>query len=93
MAKLSEIIYKGEIFQVEAYTDSSGKSPVVSWLDSCPERDKTKFAALFVRLADQGRIYDEKKFKHLTGTSQLFEFKVGQSRVISFFFLLGGGSC
>ena len=42
-----------------------------------------------MRLADHGRIYDERKFKHLTGTSQLFEFKVGQSRVISFFFLGG----
>ena len=42
--------------------------------------------ALFSRLADQGRIYNEKKFKHLTGTDQLFEFKVNNGRVISFFF-------
>ena len=73
-------------------TDMSGKNLAISWLDSRSEQDKTKFAALFVRFADHGKIYDERKFKHLTGTSQLFEFKVGKSRVISFFFL-GGGLC
>ena len=30
MAKLTELIYAGEIFKVEAYADLSGETPVVS---------------------------------------------------------------
>jgi phage-related protein len=46
-----------------------------------------KFAALFVMLGNVGKIFNEQKFKHLSGTDQLFEFKADQGRVLCFFFV------
>lgn len=80
------MVHEGEIFKIEAYTSESGKNLTIDWLESLSEQDQAKFATLFVRLADHGKIYNEQKFKHLTGTDQLFEFKAGSGRVISFFF-------
>jgi phage-related protein len=45
-----------------------------------------KFAALFQRLGDHGKIWNEQKFKHLTGTNQLFELKADEGRVVCFFY-------
>lgn len=56
------------------------------WLDSLPDKHIAKYIALFKRLGDVGKIYDERKFKHLTETNQLFEFKVDDKRAICFFF-------
>jgi phage-related protein len=38
-------------------------------------------------MGDHGRINNEQKFKHLTGSDQIFEFKAGQGRVLCFFFI------
>jgi len=46
-----------------------------------------KFAALFKMLGDVGKIFNEQKFKHLTDSDQLFEFKADQGRVLCFFFV------
>ena len=36
-------------------------------------------------MGDVGKIYNEQKFKHLTGTDQIFEFKVDEARLLSIF--------
>ena len=36
-------------------------------------------------MGDMGKIWNERKFKHLTGTDQIFEFKVEADRVLCFF--------
>jgi hypothetical protein len=41
-----------------------------------------KFAALFAWIGDHGEIFNERKFKHLTGAEQIFEFKVDGGRVL-----------
>jgi len=38
-------------------------------------------------MGDVGKIFNEQKFKHLTGTDQRFEFKADQGRVLYFFFV------
>ncbi len=48
---------------------------------------RQKFAALFSRMGDTGKIWNERKFKHLTETDQIFEFKVEADRILCFFFI------
>jgi phage-related protein len=38
-------------------------------------------------LADAGKLWNERKFKHLEGSEQIFEFKVDDGRVLCFFFI------
>ena len=48
-----------------------------------------KFASLFAWIGDHGKILNERKFKHLSGTDQIFEFKADEGRVLCFFFFGG----
>jgi phage-related protein len=82
----TRLIYKGEVFQIESYVALSGEAFAEEWLDSLPLPMQQKFAVLFSRLGDQGKIWNEQKFKHLSGTSQIFEFKVDDGRILCFFF-------
>lgn len=61
--------------------------PAAEWLEQLPLSGQQKFAALFARMADTGKIWNERKFKHLTETDQLFEFKVEADRILCFFFV------
>lgn len=38
-------------------------------------------------MGDMGKIWNERKFKHLTETDQIFEFKVDADRILCFFFI------
>lgn len=82
----SKLVYDGEIFRIEFYMAANGSTPAEEWLEGLTEKQQQKFAALFVRLGDHGKIWNEQKFKHLTGTDQVFEFKVEDGRILSFFF-------
>ena len=55
-------------------------------LNSISLNFQKKFAALFVRLGDHGKIWNEQKFKHLEGSNQIFEFKDDSGRILCFFF-------
>ena len=59
--------------------------PAEEWLEGLSEVKQQKFAALFAWMADQGKIWNERKFKHLTGSDQIFEFKADEGRVLCFF--------
>ncbi len=89
MSKNKEVtraVYDGPAFQIEFYVRHSGEALAEDWLESLPETVQRKFMALFVWLGEQGRIWNERKFKHLTGSEQIFEFKVDDGRVLCFFF-------
>lgn len=58
-----------------------------SWLENMPINVQQKFAALFAWMGDHGRIANERKFKYLTDSDQIFEFKAGQGRILCFFFI------
>lgn len=66
---------------------ADGSCPAELWLESQSAKMQQKFAALFVILGTVGKIFNEQKFKHLSGTGQLFEFKADQGRVLCFFFV------
>ena len=42
---------------------------------------------LFARMGDTGKIWNERKLKHVTETDQIFEFKVEPDRILCFFFV------
>jgi phage-related protein len=85
-SKITRLVYEGEIFKVEFYVRPSGEAPAEEWLESTSESMQQKFAALFSWLGDQGKIWNERKFKHLTESDQIFEFKADDGRVLCFFF-------
>ena|ERR1039457_5701190 len=85
--KPSKPVYEGEILNIEFFVAEDGSAPAEDWLESQSLKMQQKFAALFTMLGDAGKIFNEQKFKHLTGTEQLFEFRSDQGRVLCFFFV------
>ncbi len=84
---LTRLVYDGAVFQIEFYVTPSGTAPAEDWLEQLPATAQQKFAALFARMGDTGKIWNERKFKHLTETDQLFEFKADADRILCFFFV------
>ena len=85
-ASEARLVYDGTTFRIEFYVAPSGTAPAEEWLEALPLATQQKFAVLFARMGDHGKIWNERKFKHLTGTNQIFEFKVEADRVLCFFF-------
>lgn len=86
-SSLTRLVYDGTVLRIEFYVVSNGTIPAEDWLEQISVAAQQKFAALFVRMGDTGKIWNERKFKHLTGTDQLFEFKVEADRILCFFFV------
>lgn len=85
LKKTSKIVFEGSKLRLEFYKSAAGEVPAEEWLESQREKIQQKFAALFAWIGDHGKIWNEQKFKHLTGTTQLFEFKADDGRVLCFF--------
>lgn len=83
----TKLVYQGAALRIEFYVSSSGEAPAEDWLESQASSRQEKFAALFAWMGDQGKIWNERKFKHLTGSGQIFEFKDSDGRVLCFFVL------
>lgn len=83
----TRLVYRGAMLRIEFYVTPGGTAPIEEWLEQLPLASQQKFAALFVRMGDTGKIWNERKFKHLTGTDKIFEFKVEADRVLCFFFV------
>ena len=83
----TRLVYDGAALRIEFYVASNGVVPAEEWLDRLSLGSQQKFAALFARMGETGRIWNERKFKHLTETDQIFEFKVEADRVLCFFFV------
>ena len=62
----SRLVYDGAVFRVEFYVAPGGAAPAEVWLEQLPLGGQQKFAALFARMGDTGKIWNERKFKHLT---------------------------
>jgi len=81
----SQLVYDGAVLRIEFYVASNGAVPAEAWLEQLPLAGQQKFAALFARMGNTGKIWNERKFKHLTETDQIFEFKVEADRILCFF--------
>jgi phage-related protein len=85
-SSLTQAVYAGAVLSIEFYVAANGNIPAEAWLEQLPLAIQQKFAALFVRMGDTGKIWNERRFKHLTETDQIFEFKVEADRILCFFF-------
>ena len=83
----SRLVYDGAVLRIEFYVAPNGVAPAEAWLEQLSRESQQKFAALFARMGDAGKIWNERKFKHLTETDQIFEFKVEADRILCFFFV------
>lgn len=83
----SRLVYDGAVLRIEFYATPNGDAPAEEWLEQRPLGSQQKFAALFARMGDTGKIWNERKFKHLTETDQIFEFKADADRILCFFFV------
>jgi phage-related protein len=83
----SRVVYDGAVLRIEFYVATNGVAPAEEWLEQLPVGSQQKFAALFARMGDTGKVWNERKFKHLTETDQIFEFKVEADRILCFFFV------
>jgi phage-related protein len=83
----SRLVYGGAALRIEFYVSPNGTAPAEEWLERLSLTAQQKFAALFARMGDTGKIWNERKFKHLTETDQIFEFKVETDRILCFFFV------
>jgi phage-related protein len=81
----SRLVYEGTAFRIEFYMTPDGAAPAEEWLETLSLGTQQKFAALFARMGDTGKIWNERKFKHLAETDQIFEFKVDADRLLCFF--------
>jgi len=79
------LVYDGSVFRIEFYVAPDRAAPAEVWLEQLPLGSQQKFAALFARMGDTGKIWNERKLKHLTETDQIFEFKVAADRILCFF--------
>jgi phage-related protein len=85
--ELTRLVHAGQVLCLEFYVTPSGDAPAEEWLEQLPLQMQHKFAALLSRMGDTGKIWNERKFKHLTETDQIYEFKVDDGRVLCFFFV------
>jgi phage-related protein len=87
MSVSTELVARGNVFAIEAFISDQGGALALKFLETLSEKEQVQLAALFQRLADTGKIWNEQKFKHLEGTDSIFEFKANENRVLCFFFV------
>lgn len=73
--------YRGSKFHIEYAVTSNGSCPAKEFYESLSPRDQAKVMALFMRMGDDGRIWNEEKFKRVEGT-EYFAFKSFQIRIL-----------
>lgn len=81
---MSNIAYKGTIFQLEYAILKNGSMPAKDFIDSLDKSDKAKAFKLIEKMGDNGRIPNKLQFKKIEGT-EFFEFKKFKVRIPCYF--------
>lgn len=79
------IFYQGEKFQVEFYFTEKGELPAKEYFDSSEHQVKVKLLALVKYMAENGRLFDETKFRLVDKKEKIYEFKPMKERFFNFF--------
>lgn len=79
------VFYQGEKFQVEFYFSEQGRMPAREYFDSCEQLVKIKLLALVKYMAEEGRLFDETKFRLVDREEKIYEFKPMAERFFNFF--------
>jgi len=80
------IFFQGEKFQVEFYFTQNGHLPAKEYFDSAQQQVQVKLLALVQYMAQEGRIFDEAKFRLVDKKEKIFEFKPLSDRFFNFFY-------
>ena len=80
------IFYKGERFQVEFYFNEKGELPAKEYFDSSDRQVQIKLLALVKYMAEEGRLFDETKFRSVDKKEKIYEFKPMAERFFNFFY-------
>lgn len=77
------LAYEGEVFDIEWYFDSRGKSAVLDYYKDLSVNQREKLLYLFYMLADIGKIKNQEKFRY--EGNQIYAFKLAPDRFLCFF--------
>lgn len=80
------IVYQGEKFQVEFYFTQKGKLPAKEYFDVLDRQIQIKLLALVKYIAENGRLFDETKFRIVNKKEKVYEFKPMAERFFNFFY-------
>lgn len=79
------IFYKGPKFQIEFYYNKNGEMPAKEYFGSAGHDVQVKLLALVKYMADNGKLYDERKYRQVDKNDKIFEFKPLGERFFNFF--------
>lgn len=77
--------FTGRFYTIRCLELADGSCPVGDFLDALGEADSKKLDVLFERLGEHGKISNKEKFRKLTDSEAIFEFKSFQIRILCFF--------
>ncbi len=80
------ILYQGKKFQVEFYFSEKGQLPAKEYFDSSDQEVRIKLLALVKYISEEGRIFDENKFRLVDRKEKIYEFKPHADRFFNFFY-------
>ena len=80
------VLYKGEKFQIEFYFTAKGQIPAKEYFDLSDQQIKVKLLTLVKYIAENGRLFDERKFRLVDKKEKIYEFKPKEERFFNFFF-------
>lgn len=79
------VFYRGEKFQIEFYFTERAELPAKEYFDSLEHLAKIKLLALAKYLAENGKLFDETKFRLVDKREKIYEFKPKEERFFNFF--------
>ncbi len=77
--------FSGPHFSVECLELADGSCPAGEFLDALPSSDRRKIDVLFEMIGATGRIANKEKFKKLSDSDNIWQFKSNQIRILCFF--------
>lgn len=78
------IAYKGTEFTIEWYFDGKGQSQALEYFNNQTKDKQRKILNLFRLMGEQGKIFDETKFRN--EGDKIYAFKPQPDRYLCFFF-------
>jgi phage-related protein len=78
------IAYEGSEFTIEWYCNSKGHSQALEYFEEQPKDKQRKLLNLFRLMGEQGKIFDETKFRN--EGDGIYAFKPQPDRYLCFFF-------
>lgn len=80
------VLYRGRVFQVEFYFTEKGQLPAREYFDASDRPIQVKLLALVKYMAENGRLFDQTKFRMVDKKERIYEFKPMTERFFNFFY-------